>query len=47
MKFTKEDAIKELEAKFAPKVEKIDDWKRTITESVEHAIKRNRVAAIC
>lgn len=39
MKFTKEDAIKELEAKFAPKVEKIDDWKRTITESVEHAIK--------
>jgi hypothetical protein len=39
MKFTKEDAVKELTAKYASKVEKIDKWKRTIEESVDHAIK--------
>lgn len=39
MKFTKEDAIKGLEAKYASKVESIDEWKRTIEESVGHAIK--------
>jgi hypothetical protein len=38
MKFTKEDAVKELTAKYASKVEKIDKWKRTIEESVDHAI---------
>lgn len=35
MKFTKEDAGKELTAKLASKVEGIDKWKRTITENVE------------
>lgn len=35
MKFTKEDASKELTAKLASKVEGIDKWKRTITENVE------------
>ena len=39
LKFTKEDAIKGLEAKYASKVESIDEWKRTIEESVGHAIK--------
>ncbi|MBQ4010885.1 MAG: hypothetical protein II604_09285 [Bacteroidales bacterium] len=39
MKFTKEEAVKKLEAKYTSKVEKIDKWKRTIEESVDHAIK--------
>lgn len=37
MKFTKEEAVKELTAKYTPKVEKIEKWERTIRESVEHA----------
>jgi len=39
MKFTKEDACKELTAKLTPTVEKIEKWERTIKESVEHAMK--------
>ena len=33
MKFTKEDAIKELKSQLSSKVEKIDKWERTITEN--------------
>ena len=35
MKFTKEDARKELTAKLTPSVENISKWERTITENVE------------
>lgn len=35
MNFTKEEARKELAAKFSKKVEKIDKWDRTIKENVE------------
>lgn len=38
MKFTKEDAIKELKSQLSSKVEKIDKWERTITENVETLI---------
>lgn len=35
MKFTKEDAVKELTAKLTPSVENISKWERTIKENVE------------
>ena len=35
MKFTKEDAVKELTAKITPKVKEINKWERTIKENVE------------
>lgn len=35
MKFTKEQAIQELKSQLAQKVEKIDNWSRTITENVD------------
>lgn len=35
MKFTKEDARKELTAKLTPSVENISKWERTITENIE------------
>ena len=38
MKFTKEEAIKELKSQLSSKVEKIDKWERTITENVETLI---------
>jgi len=34
MKFTKEQAVEKITADFKSKVEKIDDWKRTIEENV-------------
>lgn len=38
MKFTKEDACKELTSKLQPKVEKIEDWERTIKEHVDNLL---------
>lgn len=35
MKFTKDDAVKELTAKLTPSVENISKWERTIKENVE------------
>lgn len=35
MKFTKEEACEKITAEFSKKVEKIDDWGRTIKENVE------------
>lgn len=35
MKFTKDDAVKELAAKLTPSVENISKWERTIKENVE------------
>lgn len=39
MKFTKEEAVKELEAKYKPRYGEPAKWQRTISESVEHAMK--------
>lgn len=39
MKFTKEQAVKELEAKYKPRYGEPAQWQRTISESVEHAMK--------
>lgn len=39
MKFTKEEAVKELTAKYKPRYGEPDKWERTIQESVEHAMK--------
>lgn len=39
MKFTKEQAVKELAAKYKPRYGEPAQWERTITESVEHAMK--------
>lgn len=39
MKFTKEDACKELAAKYKPRYGEPAIWERTINESVEHAMK--------